>query len=110
MGSFPANAWGLHDMHGNVWEWCLDIWHSNYQGAPNDGSAWSKDSGLKVLRGGSNELNGSAGTLCGGYWIIYSENCRSAVRRYSFPRESRPNYNTGFGFRVSCSFRIEYSP
>ena len=54
VGSFPANRFGLHDLHGNVWEWVEDNWHPNYQGAPIDGSVWpGGDVSLRVLRGGS---------------------------------------------------------
>ncbi|MFN6339145.1 MAG: formylglycine-generating enzyme family protein, partial [Cyanobacteriota bacterium] len=87
--SFPANAWGLHDMHGNVWEWCLDHWHESYEdeGAPTDGSAWmNKDEkgGTRLLRGGS--------------WFSFPGYCRSAYRR-----RNRPDYaNYYVGFRVVC--------
>ena len=81
-----ANAFGLCDMHGNVWEWCLDDWHETYQDAPTDGSAWlfSGESKLKVLRGGS--------------WIGDPRNCRSAYRFRGDP-DFRLNY---IGFRVVC--------
>jgi formylglycine-generating enzyme required for sulfatase activity len=67
VGSFPPNAFGLYDMHGNVWEWVEDAYHPNYEGAPSDGSAWlgSEDS-LRVLRGGS--------------WISFPHLVRSASR------------------------------
>ena len=52
---YEANPWGLFNVHGNVWQWCEDVWHENYYGAPVDGSPWLNggDSSLRVVRGGS---------------------------------------------------------
>ena len=88
VAGFPANPWGLYDMHGNVWEWCLDQWHNNYQGAPADGSAWldwsvNKDN-KRLLRGGS--------------WLYRPRYCRSAFRGNSYPG----GRYSSFGFRVCC--------
>jgi formylglycine-generating enzyme required for sulfatase activity len=88
VGSFGvANAFGLYDMHGNVWEWCADAWHSKYGGAPIDGSTWlSSDKGRgRVLRGGS--WNDSP-------WL-----CRSALRYWIYPDDG----GYGIGFRAVCS-------
>ena len=88
VGSFPPNAWGLYDMHGNVWEWVQDCWHGNYENAPADGSAWLEanggDCGRRVLRGGS--------------WNYYPASLRSAYRLSNLPVD-RVN---DVGFRVVC--------
>ena len=89
MASFPANAWGLHDMHGNVYEWCLDHWHRGYEGAPVDGSAWlsTKDqqdqSTTKAVNDGTDDLEGRL--LRGGSWLFFPRGCRSACRNHGGP-------------------------
>jgi formylglycine-generating enzyme required for sulfatase activity len=66
VGEKEPNAFGLYDMHGNVWEWIEDVWHDSYKGAPNDGSPWVDNprSSIRVLRGGS--WNSIARDLPGG--------------------------------------------
>ena len=89
VGSFPANVWGLYDMHGNVFEWCLDDYHNNYEQAPTDGTAWinkNRANTHRVLRGGS--------------WFNLPRKCRSAFR---FKGYSRVNISHYVGFRVCCT-------
>jgi formylglycine-generating enzyme required for sulfatase activity len=80
-----ANNWGIHDMHGNVWEWSEDDYHETYEGAPTDGSAW-KDTPRGVMR-----------LLRGGSWNINLQFCRSSFRHWSVP----DNRLHPFGFRLS---------
>jgi eukaryotic-like serine/threonine-protein kinase len=88
VASFPANAWGLHDMHGNVWEWCEDHWHDSYNFAPGDDQPWlipaAADDEPRLLRGGS--------------WGITPRDCRSAYRDFFHP----DNRDLDIGFRVCC--------
>ncbi|NEQ67892.1 MAG: formylglycine-generating enzyme family protein [Symploca sp. SIO2D2] len=90
VGNFSVgNDFGLYDMHGNVWEWCVDHWHGNYEGAPKDGSAWvdknKNDSHYRLLRGGS--------------WLNSPKVCRSAFRYFNVPGDS---HRSDIGFRVVC--------
>ena len=84
VGQFPANLFGLHDMHGNVWEWVEDCWNSSYSGAPSDGSAWTTGYCISsVLRGGS--------------WSFGPVHLRSA-KRSNTPRFNR---SQTLGFRMA---------
>jgi formylglycine-generating enzyme required for sulfatase activity len=87
VGTKRPNAFGLYDMHGNLWEWCQDWYHGSYAGAPTDGSAWETPVGTsRVGRGG--------------LWDAYPENCRSAYRGYTASIARRPD----------CGFRLARTP
>jgi formylglycine-generating enzyme required for sulfatase activity len=85
VGQFPSNAFGLYDMHGNVWQWVEDRWHDDYGGAPANRSAWIEggDEHQRVVRGGS--------------WIASPEHIRSATRDKDGPLI----VSNGLGFRVA---------
>ncbi|MDP8240375.1 MAG: choice-of-anchor D domain-containing protein, partial [Candidatus Hatepunaea meridiana] len=75
------NPWGLYDMSGNIYEWCEDWYHGNYNGAPDDGSPWIEGGGqMRVLKGGA--------------WFVAPEHCRSALRGLSHPDDR--HYGDGF--------------
>ncbi len=84
VGRYEPNAFGLHDMHGNVWEWIADCWHGNYRGAPQNGEAWTAgDCKQRMLRGGA--------------WNFPPFSLRSAARAGNQP-DLRSN---SYGFRVA---------
>ncbi|MEL6383541.1 MAG: formylglycine-generating enzyme family protein [Cyanobacteria bacterium J06626_18] len=85
VGQFPPNAFGLYDMHGNVWEWCADSWHPTYRNAPMDGKAWveAQRSPMRTIRGGS--------------WLDAPVKIRSASRSGYL----ETGLNRTIGFRVS---------
>ena len=107
VGSFSANRWGLHDVHGNVAEWVQDCWNWNYKGAPPDGSAWeSGDCDERVVRGGS-----WSSEPYSRIWLAICSACRGRIRLKS-PRVRMFGTLTGgkiyrsnsVGFRVARSF------
>jgi formylglycine-generating enzyme required for sulfatase activity len=81
VGTYPANAYGLHDMHGNVWEWCSD-WKDAYPTAPQTNPTGAASGSRRVIRGGS--------------WYNYAMYCRSALRADFYPNSG----NIDIGFRV----------
>jgi formylglycine-generating enzyme required for sulfatase activity len=86
VGSFPANSFGLHEMHGNVCEWVADTWHPNYSGAPANGSVWvMQDDFRHVIRGGA--------------WDYLPRLLRSSWRDWRFADQRADN----IGFRVATS-------
>ena len=91
VGIFPPNAFGLYDMHGNVWEWCADPWHDNYERAPKDGRVWLKNG------------NENRSPLRGGSWIDDPKYCRSACRN-DICGAGRDDIISNVGFRVVCAF------
>ncbi len=82
VGIFPPNPFGLFDMHGNVWEWCQDTWHENYDGAPIDSRTWINGNNNHPLRGGA--------------WDYNLSYCRSAFR----VKEASGYWYDSMGFRV----------
>ena len=97
VGRFPANAWGLHDMHGNAWEWVQDCWHYNYEGAPSDGGAWT-GSCQNVFEDENYDDEDGRRVVRGGSWADLPGGLRSAVRGDWSPRTLG---NLALGFRLA---------
>ena len=104
VGSFKPNNFGLYDMHGNVGEWCQDVWHKSYNGSPRNGSAWTDRAdyveGIDILADESTQLDGSNFRIWrGGSWDRLPKNCRSASRTCN-DSDNSLNY---IGFRLVLS-------
>jgi len=103
VGSFPPNAFGLYDMHGNVWEWCADPWHNSYQGVPTDGSVWDENNNDNCYLSSINlvvnfKSDNRYRLRRGGSWLSAPVHCRAAYRYYNAPGDR----GSGIGFRVVC--------
>ena len=85
VGTYPPNAFGLYEMHGNLWEWCEDGWHDNYKEAPKNGKVWTAQIDTKVLRGAS--------------WYFSTPSCCRSANRNCTNRAYDSDQN---GFRLVC--------
>ena len=99
VGSYPPNAWGIYDLHGNVEEWCEDVWHDNYDGAPSDGTAWldgEDKTPFRVVRGG---------------WCSATEHaCTSAARKQLRVDAGPPSRPTAEKYLDDISFQLAFTP
>jgi formylglycine-generating enzyme required for sulfatase activity len=103
--TFPPNAFGLYDMHGNVLEWCLDPWHRSYEGAPEDSRVWDKENNENHYQNILNNIDvlvkdKRTHVLRGGSWIDNPRDCRSAYRCVTGNRGWRDDDDVGF--RLVC--------
>jgi len=89
VGLKKPNTWGLHDMIGNVWEWCEDVWHGDYVGAPQNGTAWTANQDKQDRR-----------SVRGGAWNMDAFRCRSSYRSYDWKDAA----NDHLGFRIVVNY------
>lgn len=107
VGSFPPNAFGLYDMHGNVMQWVQDCFAYGYAGAPNDGSAFRKDVSLSTMSGNLAWMNGTKACsyrmLRGGDWGDPPSMIRSAFRNFAPSKgQTLETYRSaGLGIRLA---------